>query len=143
MYQAWQWGGTTAAASPTTAGYVQPAGTGQVATPQWPANYNQYAAVTPEMQQQWVAWASQAQYAYGGAMPVAGQVPTTTANPFSNYPDSQSQSTESNTQASSEKPKNSSDEGKSILYFGWTWINKKQEKFHNQLFPHVSILEIW
>ncbi|GFT84164.1 uncharacterized protein NPIL_548221 [Nephila pilipes] len=113
MYQAWSWGGTSAAAaSPTAAGYVQPAATGQVAATQWPTNYNQYAAVTPEMQQQWAAaWASQAQYAYGGTVPVAGQVPTTTTNAFSGFPpDSQSQSTENTAQTPSDKPKNSSDE---------------------------------
>ncbi|GFS89851.1 hypothetical protein TNCV_4839421 [Trichonephila clavipes] len=35
------------------------AATGQVAATRWPTNYNQYATLPPDMQQQWAAaWAS-------------------------------------------------------------------------------------
>lgn len=102
MYQAWPWGGTPGAtASPTTAGFV-PATAGA-----WPAaGYGQqYAAMTPEMQQQWAAaWASQAQaqqaYAAYGAVPVAPNSAVPYPAAFPETPDS------NNTQSSSEQPKN-------------------------------------
>ncbi|XP_071033009.1 uncharacterized protein [Parasteatoda tepidariorum] len=83
MYQAWQWGGTPAT-NPAAAGYVQTPATGQIAPPQWPSGYNQYAAMSPDVQQQWAAWQ---QYAYTNTVPV-GQVPTT-ANFTTTYPEYQ------------------------------------------------------